>query len=382
MNGKLVKLKDVVSWERGLTYSKKDEVKSNGIPVLRATNINLESHKIILNEIRFISKSVKIKKEKYVEKGDILICTASGSKIHLGKVALIEQNLNMAFGGFMAVLKCTKDCNSKFLYYHLTSPKFKKHLSLLNDGANINNLKFSQIEDYEFFLPSIIEQKQTVVKLNKLYGEIDSQIRLLEKKSKNTSTFLNQLLNTVKGNRIKLDNLIDIKTGKLDSNAMVDGGKYPFFTCSKQIFNIDSFAFDCEAVLLAGNNASGDFNVKHYIGKFNAYQRTYVLTVKDSSKLKSRYLYFQLIQALSKFKTMSVGANTKFLKIDMIKNFEIPLPSLHQQETLLKKLKIIEQNLNYLDSNFLQQKHLYSNLKSSILLKEFKQKKQHERSRH
>ena len=133
---------------------------------MRATNINLATHKIILDEIRFINKSVKIKKEKYVKKGDILICTASGSKIHLGKVALVEQNLSMAFGGFMAVLRCTKDCNSEFLYYLLTSPKFKKHLTSLSDGANINNLKFSQIEGYEFFLPSIIEQQRIVAKLN------------------------------------------------------------------------------------------------------------------------------------------------------------------------------------------------------------------------
>lgn len=133
----------------------------------------------------------------------------------------------------------------------------------------------------------------------------------------------------------KLGELVNIRTGKLDSNAMVAGGKYPFFTCSKEIFAIDSYAFDCEAILLAGNNASGDFNVKHYKGKFNAYQRTYVITIKEEKELLYGYLNQQLISHLKKFKEQSVGANTKFLKIGMIQELEIPLPPLPEQQRIV-----------------------------------------------
>ncbi|MFZ4548616.1 MAG: restriction endonuclease subunit S [Bacteroidales bacterium] len=129
----------------------------------------------------------------------------------------------------------------------------------------------------------------------------------------------------------KLGELVTIKTGKLDSNAMVDGGKYPFFTCSREIFAINDYAFDCEAILLAGNNASGDFNVKHYKGKFNAYQRTYVITVNESNRILYSYLYQQLTNHLKKFKEQSLGANTKFLKIGMIQGMEIHLPPLPEQ---------------------------------------------------
>jgi len=82
---------------------------------------------------------------------------------------------------------------------------------------------------------------------------------------------------------------VNIKTGKLDANAAVEGGQYPFFTCSRDIFAIDTYAFDCEAILLAGNNAVGDFNVKHYNGKFNAYQRTYVITVNEKKRVLYRF---------------------------------------------------------------------------------------------
>lgn len=133
----------------------------------------------------------------------------------------------------------------------------------------------------------------------------------------------------------KLGDICNISTGKLNANAAVENGKYPFFTCSREIFAIDCFAFDCEAILLAGNNAVGDFNVKHYKGKFNAYQRTYVITINQEELLLYKYLYLQVENALKEFKAKSVGAGTKFLKLDIIKNLKIHLPPLPEQKRIV-----------------------------------------------
>ena len=89
-----------------------------------------------------------------------------------------------------------------------------------------------------------------------------------------------------------LGDLTEIKTGKLDSNAAITGGKYPYFTCSPETFTINEYAFDCDAVLLAGNNASGVFCVKRFQGKFNAYQRTYVITSKGDQLHIGFYIIF------------------------------------------------------------------------------------------
>ena len=129
-------------------------------------------------------------------------------------------------------------------------------------------------------------------------------------------------------NSVKLVDLVDIKTGRLDANAMVENGQYPFFTCSRETFAIDNYAFDGKAILLAGNNASGDFNVKYYEGKFNAYQRTYVITVKDEDVLSYSYIMHKLKMHLKVFKNQAIGANTRFLKVGMIKDIKIPLPPL------------------------------------------------------
>lgn len=88
----------------------------------------------------------------------------------------------------------------------------------------------------------------------------------------------------------KANELVTYRTGKLDSNAAEEGGKYPFFTCAQDTYWINNYAFDTECVLLAGNNAGGIFPLKFFRGKFNAYQRTYVIETCDPQRLNIKYL--------------------------------------------------------------------------------------------
>lgn len=74
--------------------------------------------------------------------------------------------------------------------------------------------------------------------------------------------------------KYKLSELVSFKTGKLNSNAAVLNGKYPFFTCSQETYLTNTYSFDCECCLLGGNNANGVYPLKYYNGKFDAYQRT------------------------------------------------------------------------------------------------------------
>ncbi len=178
-------------------------------------------------------------------------------------------------------------------------------------------------------------------------------------------------LQSIKAEKKPLGNLVDIKTGKLNSNAAIEGGKYPFFTCSREIFAIDNYAFDLEAILLAGNNASGDFNVKHYNGRFNAYQRTYVITVNNENKILYRYLYFQLLNSLKEFKEKSVGANTRFLKLGMIQDMQIALPCIKDQQIIVEKLDALSAETKQLEAIYQQKINDLDELKKSILQKAF-----------
>ena len=134
---------------------------------------------------------------------------------------------------------------------------------------------------------------------------------------------------------VKLGNLASIQTGKIDVNKAVVGGKYPFFTCSRDVYEIDDAPFEGKAVLVAGN---GDLNVKYYEGKFNAYQRTYFLFVNDEEELLPRYLYWFLESYVGQLRSESIGSTIKYIKMGNLTDAEIPLLSIEKQREIVEKL--------------------------------------------
>ena len=142
----------------------------------------------------------------------------------------------------------------------------------------------------------------------------------------------------------KLPDICNITTGKLDANAAVAGGAYPFFTCAPEPTTIDSFAFDCDAILLAGNNAQGNFHITRYNGKFNAYQRTYVITAKDGYNID--FIKYMLELSLAHFKSQAQGSQTKFLTIQILNSFSIPDISLDEQIKTVGPLVVLDKKIN------------------------------------
>ena len=144
---------------------------------------------------------------------------------------------------------------------------------------------------------------------------------------------------------VPLGDIAQFKTGKLNSNAAVFNGKYPFFTCSPQSLRINDYAFDQKAILLAGNNAEGNFSIKYFEGKFNAYQRTYVIHSTNDKILALKYLYYCLGQRLNDFKQLSQGTSTKFLTVVLLKSFTIPLPPISEQIAISDTLSCLDDKI-------------------------------------
>ena len=167
------KLTDVIEFVRGVIYKKSDEVFENGQKILRANNINLDGT-INLDDIKEISKNKKLKPNQRIKKNDILICIASGSKKHIGKVTFFEEDTDYYFGGFMGVLRA-KNINAKYLYCILSGKKFNEYLKEVIRGANINNIKFETLNNFKLPLPSIKEQEFLVRKINQIEDKIKSE---------------------------------------------------------------------------------------------------------------------------------------------------------------------------------------------------------------
>ncbi len=132
-----------------------------------------------------------------------------------------------------------------------------------------------------------------------------------------------------------LGNVSKIKTGNLDVNAKVRNGRYPFFTCAQKSEKIDSYSFDCECVLVAGN---GDLNIKHYKGKFDAYQRTYVVEILQKNQLDARFLFHFLNKYLEKLRNQSIGGVIKYIKMANLTDIKLPNYSLEKQKQIVEIL--------------------------------------------
>jgi type I restriction enzyme S subunit len=113
------------------------------------------------------------------------------------------------------------------------------------------------------------------------------------------------------------------KTGKLDANAMVENGQYRFYTCAKNYYQIDTYAFDGEALLVAGNGAHLGY-IHHYIGKFNAYQRTYVLQKFEANVVFLRCLLDRYLPARIQFEKKD--GNTPYIVLSTLTEMPLVIP--------------------------------------------------------
>lgn len=143
-----------------------------------------------------------------------------------------------------------------------------------------------------------------------------------------------------------LQEIATFTTGKLNSNEAERNGKYPFFTTAPQTLRINKYAFDQDAVLLGGNNANGIFQLKRYTGKFNAYQRTYVISSKKTEIINNDYLYYALMPKLAELQNRAIGTATKYITKSILNNIQIKVPA--SKEKMFQhgeRLKIIDRKI-------------------------------------
>ena len=162
----MARLGDIVEQIRGVSYKPEDvyaELTDESVALLRANNI--KDGYLDLQDIIYVDKR-RVKANQYLRAGDILVCTSSGSKALVGKAAYVESNLPMAFGAFCKVVRPTIEF-PKYLGHFFDSPYYRKKISDVSAGANINNIRNEHIDEIEIQLPSIKAQKHIISILNK-----------------------------------------------------------------------------------------------------------------------------------------------------------------------------------------------------------------------
>ena len=238
----------------------------------------------------------------------------------------------------------------EFVYYQLVT-LYEKMVSLKNGGAQ-PNLNAAIIKSMEIKLPPLKTQRYIADILSSYDDLIENnqkQIKLLEEAAQRLykEWFVDlrfpghENTKIVDGvpegwRKFPLEEIAPVVTGKKDANYGDKGGNYPFFTCSQETITAPGYSFDTSAVILAGN---GDFNVKLYRGKFEAYQRTYVLAPFDHSNLFN--LYFTVQNNMEALAKGASGSTIKFLTKGMLQKILV----LTADKKILDKFNDYEENI-------------------------------------
>ena len=322
-------------------------------PVYLGIDAITDDGKINAKEFAHLSEEDYIKWTKRVtpQYGDIVF----SYEATLGRYALIPKDFYGCLGRRLAIIRnVSKDIDTLWLYYYFLSPEWKQFIqSKIIKGSTVNRIS---VEDFPTYtVPNISIKVQR--KIANILSKIDEKIALNNNINDNLEQqayliFENMMAKAeahrLKGKYIEAKFLTSVITGKEDANFSVPNGKYKFFTCSNKPLYCNSYAFDTSSILIAGN---GDFNVKHYSGKFNAYQRTYVLTPK---KEYFALLYLASLYRINSFKSSSSGSIVKFITKSDVENIPVFIPDDTAYLDELNKL-LLAQEQNSLENELLVQ---------------------------
>lgn len=267
---KSVQLKEIITQIRGVSYSKGDAVSNEirgYIPLIRANNI-LDGI-LTKDDLLYVPASI-VKEKQLIKTGDIVIAASSGSINIVGKAAYSPDNLNSTFGAFCKLIRPnTKHVLPGYLNFYFQSNAYRKKISSLAQGANINNLKNEHIDELEILLPPLPEQKRI--------AEILDKANALRQKNKQLLVAYDELLQAT-----FLDMFGDPITNpmgwKKEELSEVIKIKHGYAFKSKYFANEGDFI-----LLTPGNfNEQGGFREqkkqKYYIGDF---PQDYILKTQD-----------------------------------------------------------------------------------------------------
>ncbi|VEU69430.1 type I restriction-modification system specificity subunit [Mycoplasmopsis californica] len=237
-----------------------------------------------------------------------------------------------------AILCIRTEQDKNFIKYQWQKNKTKILDTYLQGGQG--NLSSQLVGSLVFGFPNLDEQRKIAIFLNLIDDRIETQNKIISKyesliKSIMQKIFTNQ---AVLKTTTKLHNLINIFTGKRNANEAVEGGSFPFFTCGKEILRIDKYSFEGESLLISGNGEIGQ--IKYFNGKFDAYQRTYVL---QNSKIPMLYLKAYLSFILP----MVIGKNKQqsampYIVLETLKNIDIPIIDDINTNLIIDLFKILD----------------------------------------
>jgi type I restriction enzyme S subunit len=340
------------------------------IPFYKVSDMNLAG-----NEREMVCENNSITEEARRELGAFLFPQGStifpkiGGAIATNKKRLTTRD-SCVDNNVMGVIPKPGKINSEFLFYF-----FLGHdLSEFANEAHLPSIKKTVVEAWPISVPPLPEQQRIVALLDEAFAGLATAKANTERNLQNARALFESQLESVFSQRGEgwveknLGDLCQIKTGKKDVNEGNSEGEFPFFTCAAVHTFSDSYSFDTEALLVAGNGNVGQ--VSYYSGKFEAYQRTYVLF--DFKSVTSNYLFRVLDKRLSAaVSKQKLGNTMPYIKMGMLTDFVVPVPPPEEQEIVAKSLSAIADETQRLTSLYERKLAALEELKKSLLHQAF-----------
>lgn len=320
-----------------------------GIPYLMTGDIKDYASEIDFDNCKKISKDdfEKLSKKIRTLKSDIILARYAT----VGSVSYVDIDEEFVVSYSCVTIKPDKSkLNDVFLFHYFKSNIFglevkNKVNANIQDNVGIGDLMKMKIP----LPPTKSEQTAIATALSDADALINSLEKLIAKKRNIKQGAMQQLLKPKEGWKVKkLGEIAEkITTGKLDANAANENGAYRFYTCAKNHFFINEYAFDDEALLVSGNGENVGY-VHYYKGRFNAYQRTYVITgVNQNIHFVKIYLDRYLPERID---SEVNSGNTPYIKMGTLTDMRISLPDMREQTRIATILSDMDTEITALET--------------------------------
>ena len=337
---KAEQLDNIATLSKGIGISK-EQLSEDGEPCILYGELYTKYKSEIIKQVE--SKTdINGSKLKRSKANDVIIPCSGETAVDIATARCVPFD-NILFGGDLNVISLHQ-YDGAFMSYQLNG-KRKYDIARVAQGVSIVHLYGEHLKAIKTYNPTLPEQQKIAKLLSLLDDRIDTQNKIIEKLQSLIKGIAQHCIKeSTSGNTyVKLGDICQITTGKLDANAQVDNGIYPFFTCAEQPFKIDSFAFDTEALLISGNGANLGY-INYYKGKFNAYQRTYVL---DLFSENIQYIKWALKVLLPKrIAIEKSSSNTPYIVLSTLTDLRLPIPNKSNQCHIAKLMQSLERKLS------------------------------------
>ena len=391
---------------RGVNYNKIESSnipQENYLPILRSNNIQ---EKLIFEDLVFVDKK-NFSEYHSLQSGDIVFAMSSGSKHLVGKSARVTEDCAYGWGAFCSVLRPFELLNKSFVSFYFQAPYYKKHISNISKGTNINNLKREHILDLNFPLPPLAEQQRIVAKIEELFSELDKGIETLKTAQQQLKVYRQAVLkyafegkltnpNVKEGelpegwNSMKLGEIFKTTSGGTPSRKRDDfyNGNIPWvksgelskglitkteeYITEEAVKNSSAKIFPAGTLLIALYGAT--------IGKISflgidASTNQAICGIFPSKEVKINYMYHFLTLNKRKLIESAVGGAQPNISQTILKDLEVSYPvSIEIQELIVSEIESRLSVCDKIEESIEQGLQQAEALRQSILKKAFEGK--------